>query len=65
MVVNKRTSSPLCKPVPGLSDEDVYLMVMLYQYQKVSIDKLARKFGITSGQVRNIMNRRSVGGCCG
>ena len=65
MAVNKRTSSPLCKPVPSLSDEDVYLMVMLYQYQKVSIDKLARKFGITSGQVRNIMNRRSVGGCCG
>ncbi len=65
MVVNKRTSSPLCIPVPGLSDEDVYLMVMLFQYQKVSIDKLVRKFGITSGQVRNIINRRSVGGCCG
>lgn len=65
MALNKRTSSPLCKSVPGLSDEDVYLMVMLYQYQKVSIDKLARKFGITSGQVRNIMSRRSVGGCCG
>ena len=65
MVMNKRTSSRLCKPVPSLSDEDVYLMVMLYQYQKVSIDKLARNFGITSGQVRNIMNRRSVGGCCG
>ncbi len=48
MVVNKRTSSPLCIPVPGLSDEDVYLMVMLFQYQKVSIDKLARNFGITS-----------------
>jgi len=65
MALNKRTSSPLRKPVPGLSDEDVYLMVMLYQYQKVSIDKLARKFGITTGQVRNIMSRRSVGGCCG
>ena len=65
MAYNKRTTSPLCKPIPGLSDEDTYLMIMLYQYQKVSIDKLARKFGLTSGQVRNIINRRAIGGCCG
>jgi hypothetical protein len=62
---NKVTTSPLCKPVPGLSNDDIYMMVMLYQYQKVSIDKLARRFGITSGQVRNIISRRSIGGCCG
>lgn len=49
----------------NLSDEDIYHMLMMYQYQKTSSEKLARKFGITTAQVRDIIARRVNSGCCG
>ena len=49
----------------NLSDEDIYLMFILYQYQHMSSEKLARRFGITTAQVRDIIARRANSGCCG
>lgn len=49
----------------NLSDEDIYLMYMLHTYQRISSDKLASRFGITTSQVRDIIARRSNSGCCG
>ena len=54
------------KPLPGnLSDDDVYLMVMLHKYQRKNCDQLARRFGISRGQAYEILAKRAVGGCCG
>lgn len=55
----------VCSKKNKLSDEDVYLMFMLHQHQHVSSEKLARRFGITAAQVRDIIARRANSGCCG
>ena len=49
----------------GLTDEDVYKMMMLHKYQRKSCAHLARQFGITQGEAYNIIARRQIGGCCG
>jgi transposase len=52
--------------LPGkLTDDDVYLMMMLHRYQRKSCEQLARKFGISRAQVYDLLARRQVGGCCG
>ncbi len=48
-----------------LSDEDIYMIMMLYQNQRMSSRDIARKFGITTARVRDIVARRSGGSCCG
>ncbi len=54
-----------CNTNVNLSDEDIYLMFMLHQYQHMNSEKLARRFGITTAQVRDIIARRANSGCCG
>jgi len=49
----------------NLTDDDVYLMMMLHKYQRKSCDQLARQFGITRAQVYDLLARRQIGGCCG
>ncbi len=48
-----------------IDEEEKYLMVMLFQYQKVTIDKLAQRFGLNVTQVKDILGRRVTGGVCG
>ncbi len=48
-----------------LTDEDIYHMLMLHKYQRVSLSKIATRFGLSVTQVRNIIGRRSGGSCCG
>lgn len=49
----------------SLSDEDIYMIVMLHQNQRMSSRDIARKFGITTARVRDIVARRTGGSCCG
>ena len=54
------------KKLPNnLSDEDVYMMMMLHKYQRKSCADIARRFGITRAQAYDIIARRQIGGCCG
>ncbi len=48
-----------------ISDEDIYLMFMLHRHQRMSCEKIARKFGLSTGKVRDIIARRVNSGCCG
>lgn len=48
-----------------ISDEDKYMMLMLYQHQKMSVRKIAEKFALEPIQVRIIIGKRSGGSCCG
>ncbi len=50
---------------PGISHDDVYLMVMLHSYQRQSCEQIARRFELTRAQVYDLLARRQVGGCCG
>lgn len=50
---------------PGISQDDVYLMVMLHSYQRQSCEQIARRFELTRAQVYDLLARRQVGGCCG
>ncbi|NKB60912.1 MAG: hypothetical protein GKR95_01800 [Gammaproteobacteria bacterium] len=48
-----------------ISSEDIYQMVILYNYQKMPITRIARKFCIKPIQVRLLIGKRAIGGCCG
>ena len=64
-------SKPFChtrtKTVSGVkvSADDIYLMVCLHRYQRMSCEKIARRFGLPQGRVRDIIARNGYGGCCG
>ena len=49
----------------AITSEDIYQMVMLYQYQKMSISRIARKFSLDTIEVRIILGKRLSGSCCG
>ncbi len=57
-----QSSGPCTRP---LSDEDIYMIVMLHQNQRMSSRDIARKFGISTARVRDIVARRAAGSCCG
>lgn len=48
-----------------ITDEDIYHMLMLHKYQRVSLRRIAQKFSLDVSQVRTIIGRRSGGSCCG
>ncbi len=48
-----------------LTDEDVYTMVMLYQYQRKSVSEIARRFAIDPIEARVLIGKRTGGSCCG
>tara|TARA_B100000795_G_scaffold226996_1_gene183191 strand:- start:227 stop:418 length:192 start_codon:yes stop_codon:yes gene_type:complete len=53
-----------CNKLP-VTDEEVYMMVMLYTYKHKSIDYLARKFNVSSPVAKEIIIRSRFGGACG
>ena len=48
-----------------VSDDEIYMMVMLYAYQNKSLDYLARKFNISYFDAKEIIIRSRFGGACG
>ncbi len=48
-----------------VSDDEVYMMVMLYTYQHKTLDYLARKFNISYPDTKEIIIRSRCGGTCG
>ena len=48
-----------------VTDDEIYMMVMLYTYQNKSIDYLARKFNVSSPVTKEIIIRSRFGGACG
>jgi len=48
-----------------ITDEDIYHMVMMHKYQRVSLARIARKFSLSVADVRTIIGRRTGGSCCG
>ena len=49
----------------AVSDDEIYMMVMLYTYQHKSLDYLARKFNVSSATAKEIIIRSRFGGACG
>ena len=49
----------------AVSDDEIYMMVMLYTYQYKSLEYLARKFNVSSATVKEIIIRSRFGGACG
>ena len=48
-----------------VSDDEIYMMVMVYTYQHKSLDYLARKFNVSSSVAKEIIIRSRFGGACG
>jgi hypothetical protein len=48
-----------------VSDDEIYMMVMLYTYQNKSLDYLARQFNISYFDAKEIIIRSRFGGACG
>jgi hypothetical protein len=48
-----------------VSDDDVYMMVMLYTYQHKSLDYLAREFNVSYPVAKEIIIHSRFGGDCG
>ncbi len=48
-----------------VSDDDVYMMVMLYTYQHKNLDYLACKFNVSYPVSKKIIIRSRCGGSCG
>ena len=48
-----------------VSDDEIYMMVMLYTYQHKSLDYLARKFNVSSSVAKEIIIRSCFGGAYG
>ena len=49
----------------AISDEDIYTMVMLHQYQRKSINQIASQFSLDPFAVRVLVGKRVSGSCCG
>ena len=49
----------------SVSDDEIYMMVMLYTYQHKSIEYLARKFNVSAPVAKEIIIRSRFGGACG
>ena len=48
-----------------LTDEDIYTMVMMYQYQNLSPRDIARRYALDPVEARILIGRRICGSCCG
>ena len=48
-----------------ITDEDIYHMLILHKYQRLSLRRIAQRFSLTESEVRTIIGRRTGGSCCG
>ena len=49
----------------AVTDDEIYIMVMLYTYQHKSLEQLARKFKVSTSVAKEIIIRSCFGGACG
>jgi len=49
----------------AITDEDIYHMIMLRNYQQWSITRIAKRFSIQPVEARILIGRRACGSCCG
>jgi len=49
----------------AVSNDEIYMMVMLYTYQHKSLDYLSRKFNVSASTAKEIIIRSRFGGACG
>ena len=49
----------------AVNDDEIYMMVMLYAYQRKSLEYLARKFKVSTSVAKEIIIRSRFGGACG
>ena len=49
----------------AVSDDEIYMMVMLYTYQHKNLNYLARKFNVSYSVAKEIIIRSRCGGACG
>jgi len=48
-----------------VTNEEIYLMVMLFNHQNKSLEALARQFNISRSDAKEIIIRSRFGGACG
>ena len=48
-----------------VNDDEIFMMVMLYAYQRKSLEYLARKFKVSPSVAKEIIIRSRFGGACG
>ena len=48
-----------------VNDDEIFMMVMLYAYQRKSLEYLARKFKVSTSVAKEIIIRSRFGGACG
>jgi len=48
-----------------VTDDEIYMMVMLYTYQHKSLNYIARKFNVNFSVAKEIIIRSRFGGACG
>ena len=48
-----------------VNDDEIFMMVMLYAYQRKSLEYLARKFKVSTSVAKEIIIRSLFGGACG
>ena len=48
-----------------ITDEDIYHMLILHKYQRLSLRRIAQRFSLAESEVRTIIGRRTGGSCCG
>ena len=49
----------------AVNDDEIYMMVMLYNHQHKSLGHLARKFKVITLVAKKIIIRSRFGGACG
>ena len=49
----------------AVTDDEIYIMVMLYTFQHKSLEQLARKFKVSTSVAKEIIIRSRFGGACG
>ena len=60
-----RINAPKKDKPTKFSDSEIYLMMMLHSYQHKSCSEIAKQFGVSQGEIYEIISRRTNSGCCG
>ncbi len=48
-----------------LSDSEIYHIMMLHSYQHKNCSQIAKQFGVTQGEIYEIISCRKNTSCCG
>ena len=62
---NSKIKTCRLKKVRKLTDSDIYHIVMLHSYQHKSCREIAKQFGVSHGEIYEIIASRTSTTCCG